>query len=119
MIAGVIASLGGGTLTVTRRAAGTYVNGVLVPGATTTLSIVGLVAPLSGEEMRREAPGRSSGDVQWVMTATAVLVPRGAPDTAQGGDLVSINGISYEVEAVERYAPSWTTGYRARVAKVG
>lgn len=118
-VAGIIASLGGAALTVTRRAAASYTAGVLVAGSTSTVSITALVAPLNGEELRREAPGRSSDDARWLMTATAVLVPRDVSDGGQAGDTVAIGGKSYEVSKVETFDGAGLSGYRALALKVG
>lgn len=118
-VAGIIASLGGAALTVTRRAAMTYSDGVATAGSTSTVSTRALVAPLSGEELRREAPGRSSDDARWLMTATAVLVPRDVIAGGQAGDLVSIGGVSYEVSKVETFDGAGLSGYRALALKVG
>ena len=120
-IAAIVSGRGGTSLTVTRRAAAVtpYVNGVAQAGSTSTLTINALVAPLNGEELRREAPGRSGDDARWLMTGTALLVPRDVAANGQGGDLVSIGGRSYEVSKVETFSGAGLSGYRALALLVG
>lgn len=119
MIASIVSGLGGSALTVTRRAAGSYSAGVFVAGSTSTLTVTALVAPVTGEDLQRLPPGRSSSDARALLTATAVLVPRDVAGNGQGGDLVSIGGVSYEVERVEHFSGAGMSGYRAVALKVG
>ncbi len=110
-LSNVIASLATGTYTVTRWAADSYdTNGVLVKGATSTLSVLACVQPLTGRDLQRLPEGRRTREGKAVYTATALRVEPVA-------DRISIDGETYEVESVRVWYDSGAY-YRAVALKV-
>lgn len=110
----LIGSLSTGTYTVTRRAAATYVAGILTPGATSTLSIVAAVVPATGRDLERLPEARRSVETRAVFTATALKI--GAQAAPYESDLVSIEGDSWEVQHLETW-PGLAGYYRAIVQR--
>ncbi len=95
--AGIISRLRtAASYTVTRRAKATYVDGVVVPGATSTFTIAAVVASTSGRDLKRLPEGRSSTDMQTIYTPTTLYV--GAQNGNYESDLVSLNGDQWEVQ---------------------
>lgn len=69
---GVIASLQTGTYTVTRRAAGAYVDGRYQPGATSTVEIVASVQPVTGRTLQDLPEGQRGEETRVVYTETEI-----------------------------------------------
>jgi hypothetical protein len=99
-------------LTVTRTAVGSYVDGVYVPGAESTLVVQAAVFPLSGEMLKRMPDGLDSSSVREVFTVSALRVS--AP--AQIPDRVTIDGALWQVETVENWSAAGNF-YRSLVRK--
>lgn len=86
--------------TVTRaNGAGAYVNGLWVPGGTTTFDIVASIQPISGREKQQLPEGFHTKEIRVVYTTTALQTQNGdaLPDT------VSIDGESWSVIRFERW----------------
>ncbi len=93
--ADLIDSFSTGTYQVTRRSAGTFVNGIATPGAESTFSIVAAVVPTPGKELLRLPELRRSIETKTVYTATTLTVG------VQGGndaDLILLDGEQWEVQ---------------------
>lgn len=63
-------------LTVYRQAAGSYVNGVWVPGAETAIMITASIQPTTGEEMLSLPEGRRDRKTYALFTSTKLEVVR-------------------------------------------
>lgn len=100
----VIESLGAATYAVKRRAAGSTSNGVFTAGSTSTLSLRAIAWTLSGHELQRRLEGRTGIELRALLTKTAVFIPEDAAGGAGGGDLVTIDGLDYEIEKVEKWS---------------
>ena len=88
----------GDLYTITRRAAATYVNGIAVPGATTTLQTTAAFWPASGRDLQRLPEGRRSlATMAGVSTEKLVLGGQGGANEA---DLITIDGEPWEVQTV-------------------
>lgn len=81
------------TLTITRKATGSYVNGHYVEGAGTNNSIQANVQPLSGSQIL-QLPEADRQKESWaVLTESEIRV----------NDIVTRNSKTYEVQRVEDY----------------
>jgi hypothetical protein len=100
-LAATVARFATGTYSVTRAAnAGTYVDGVFVPGSTSTLSIAASVQPVSGRELQRLPEGLRTRELLSLFTVDALLVE--APGVRP--DIITIRSETWQVERVERFA---------------
>jgi hypothetical protein len=81
-----------------RRAAGSFVNGVWVEGATTQMQILCTVQPATGEAMQRAPEGRRNESGYSVFTDTAI---RTAEKGANNPDIMVISGQVHECIAVD------------------
>lgn len=112
----------GRTLTVKRKAAGSYdVRGQYVAGAETTLDIVASIQPVSARERELLPEGTRLREMFKLYTTTQLLPPRGAPPI--GGDIVTINGEDFLVTSCQDYvthaSPSNTIRYyKAQVERI-
>jgi hypothetical protein len=79
------------TYAVTRPSAGTLELGRFVPGDTTPLTVVAVVVPLSGRDLKVLPEGRRVEDSRKVITVTQL----------KAGDLVTIDAESWEVFHVD------------------
>lgn len=103
-----------GTYTVTRAGGpGSYVDGVFVPASTSSTSVLAMVAPLDGRELLRLPEGLRSKELKQVFTIAALRVSA----AEERPDVVSIDGDSWQVERVERWAELGNF-YRSIVSKV-
>lgn len=102
-LSGVIASLSSGTYAVTRPAVAAYDDGVLQePDDDPTLfDIVASVQPATGRDLRRLPEGQDIFEVKVLFTQTEL---RTATFGGAGPDSVEINGESYQVQTVDRWA---------------
>lgn len=111
-----IDSLATGTYTVTRRAAGSYTDGIYNGGgAATTLTIEAVVEPatglqrvVGGDEMRHDDSGQRTNNIQVVYTRTQLYTRK----PAQEPDLITIDGRQYTVWRVEAWNLSGEVHYR-------
>lgn len=87
--------------TVTRKAAGTYTNGTYSPGATTTLSAVGSIQPLSGREQLSLPELQRGKEIYKIYTSTELYTVD--ESSAKKADLVSFQGKVFEVQKVEKW----------------
>lgn len=100
-LSGVIMALATGTYTVTRRAAGSVSGGIYAPGSSSTLSVKALVQPGEPEHLERLPEGTRLDDVKVVFSSSPLYTQNEA--TGAPADLLSIDGKSYEVEAVRDF----------------
>lgn len=115
--ADLIASFMTGTYTVTRRARGTFLAGRPVPGVATTFAIVASVQSAAGRDLMRLPELRRSVDTCVIYTVTELEV--GAQDGTNESDVVSIDGISWEVQHVEAWPQTQDLYWRAIAQAVG
>jgi hypothetical protein len=88
-----------GTYTVTRAStANTYVDGLVVASATTTLQVVGSVQPIPGKELERLPEGLRDAEVKVIWTKDEL---RCGPDTVP--DRLSVESATWQVEKVEKW----------------
>lgn len=99
-VSGVIASLASGTYTVTRTAAAGIVKGRATPGATTTISIVASIQPVTGKDLKRLPEGLRTEDLIAGWTSTEL---RTAAVAGVYADKITYLGGSYEVQKVESW----------------
>lgn len=107
----VLARLKTGTYTLTRRAAGSYVDGRFVDGASSTITgVVASVQPFPDRERRNLPEGIQTADARVFFTETPVQV---ADDTAKvPGDRVAIGGENFEAIKVEPWGGDLLPHYR-------
>ena len=111
---GLVSTFARQLVTVTSTAAGSYVNGNYVEGATSTEDILTAVYPATGEQLRSLPEGRK-GRETIVIYSSEALKTSTAPDGARA-DLVAYNGKSYEVIDVNKWA---SDGYECIAQRVG
>jgi hypothetical protein len=106
-----------GTLTATRRAAGTTDGrGRAVEGATSTFPLQGSVQPVTGRDLLRLPEGLRTRELVAIISATELHTANAAAGTV--ADVVAYQGASYEVQSVEDW--SLLGGYwRVVAAKEG
>ena len=93
----------GTPVTVTRKGAGTYTNGVFTPGTTTAISTVASVQPLSGKEM---ASLPELERVTGMFKAYFFIEVFTSDDQAgKPADVVSFASKAYRVKSVEPWGP--------------
>lgn len=103
-LSGVVDSLGTTTaLAVTRRGAASIVNGLHVPGSTTSLQMTAVVVPASPEDTQVLPEGRRTERILQLFTKEPLQTPRIG---VGAGDLVAVAGESYEVLHVEDWTSS-------------
>lgn len=116
-----IDSLATGTYTVTRRAAGTWVNGVYTPNPiTTTFTIRAVVQPafnlnrvIGGADMRHLDEGQFIWDTQVLYTQTP-LVTR---TTTNDPDIITIDGDDWTAFRVEKWDLAGQVHYRVIMSR--
>lgn len=106
-----IASLSTGSYTRTRYAAGSTADGVYTPGAPSTASIVAVVQPVSGAELKALPEGRHADDSRVVYSESELRVLP-LPDS------VTIEGAEFEVFKAKRWDAFGDTYYRAVVSRL-
>jgi hypothetical protein len=100
-LAATVARFATGTYDVTRAdGPGSHVDGVFVPGSTSTVTIRASVQPVSGRELERLPEGLRTRELLSLFTLDALLVE--APDVRP--DIVTIRGETWQVQNVERFA---------------
>lgn len=122
-----IDALATGTYTITRRARGTYTDGVYSgPGATTTFTIsavqesaTGLQRVTGGDETRADEQGRRTNDVRVIYTRTQLF----AESDAYEPDIITINGKQYRIWRCEPWDLAYYEGsnevhYQALATKI-
>ena len=111
-IGALIDSFATGSYQVTRRASAAPVRGVY--GATTdsVITIAASVQPASGQDLLRLPEGRRTNLTRVIFTTTELLT--GDAGAANEADLVTIDGLEWEVQHVERWQDSngYDVGYR-------
>lgn len=91
----------GQTVTITRYAAGTNVNGEYVAGAASTFDVVMSIQPLNGRDLLQLPEGQRTRNFLKGYCATELLtvnIPAGLK-----ADLVTVAGKNYEVQGVEHW----------------
>jgi len=81
------------TLTITRKAAGTYENGHYVDGTETVISIMANVQPLSGSQILQLAEADREKESWAILTESEIRV----------NDIAARGGKTYEVQRVEDF----------------
>lgn len=111
-VSDAIDTLATGTYTVTRSAASTYSGGRKVAGSTSTLTVTGVMVPLTGRQLERLPEGQRSGELRAFYTKTSL-------QTAGEGvaaDVISDDGRTWEVEDVDDWSDSG--GYCVAIARM-
>jgi hypothetical protein len=85
------------SVTVSRQAAGAFVNGVWVPGAVSTVTIQASVQPASAEDMQRLPEGRRQAGAVKLYTNDALLTEK----DDQKADRITIGQGEYEVATAD------------------
>lgn len=98
-------SLTGQTTTITRKAAGSYVDGRWVDGAATVYTAAGNVQPLNGRELLQLPEGDRNREYKKMYTAFAV----------QNDDVVTISGKTYQAQNVADWSDHPQPHYRVRL----
>ncbi len=98
--------------TITRATPSTYVEGVVVPGTSSTLEIQALVCPLSGADLAALPEGQFTREDLQVFAVVALRVE--AQDVEP--DRISVHGQLWKVIKLERWTPQGNF-YRAIVRK--
>lgn len=101
-IAGLIASFATGTYTVTRRGPSEVVRGRVQEPSSSTFTIVAAISPASGRDLERLPEGRMDSETRTLFTATELRV--GGQDQPYQADLVTVDGVQWEVQ----HAETWT-----------
>jgi hypothetical protein len=114
-IAALIARFGS-SVTVTRKGAGAYVNGVFVAGATSSLALTAAVQPLNGREFEALPTGERTTETLKMYSVDEILPPK--DDANIVGDVVSFDGKTYRVKSVERWVDSGLPFYKSILARV-
>jgi len=114
-MADVIALLASGTYSVTRPGITGIDSGRRVAGVTTSFSITASVQPASGRQMDRLPEGLREREGMTLWTPTELRTAQ----VSEGieADLVSIDGSTFEVVAIDRWA-ALGNYYRATVTRV-
>ena len=95
-----IAAFSTGTYTVTRRAAGSLVEGTYTPGATSTFSIDASIQPVTGRNVKAMPEGRRPEELRVVYTRTELV----AVSPGHGvGDVVTYKGEPWEVVTSQQW----------------
>ena len=97
-----IACLASGCYTVTRSSTTTVVNGRRAAPATSTFEIVASIQPATGRDMKRLPEGIRTTEIMTVFTSTELF--QALPESAREADRVAIDGGSFEMQVVERWA---------------
>ncbi len=113
-LSSVLESFATGSYTVTRQSPSSYgADGRLVAATPSYFEIRASVQPVSGRDLQRLPEGLRTSEIIAVFTATELRTQ----GPSQDPDLIEIDGDTYEVQKVERWA---TLGayYRALALKV-
>lgn len=100
----IIEDLGQSTYTVTRRAAASFTNGIATAGATSTITIAAAVWPATGRELQRLPELRRTLETRAGVTTTQLLT--GGQGSANEADLISIDGVLWEVQQCQTWDPN-------------
>ena len=103
-----------GTYTVTRRAPETRVKGRAVAGATSTLLVEASEQPLSGRDLQVLPEGQRADETRKLYSRTTLR----ARTPASAGDLVEIDGESWEVFNTQVWKYRGITYCRAYVSRL-
>lgn len=101
--------------TITRKSAGSYVNGKWVEGSTSTFTIQASVQPLRGEEIQLLPEGRRNSQAVRIYTDTQLYVKT---DEQTNPDKLTAFGESYEVLSVEPWQSNVINHYKCIAVKV-
>jgi hypothetical protein len=80
-----------------------YVDGIAVPGSTSTFDIKATVAPATGQDVMILPEGNRTEETRMVYTATQLK--GGGEGSATERDQVTIDGGAWEVKAVQTWRP--------------
>lgn len=87
------------TLTISRKAAGSYVNGRWVDGAETTFPAVGSLQPATGNKAQALMEGKRIIGIMEFITGTKLIAAD--PLTQSSGDIATIDETQWEVIHIE------------------
>lgn len=99
------------TQTIKRTVPGSYVNGVYVEGAETTLTIQASVQPMSGNDLVAVPEGRRASDMVKLYTSTD-LFSQGDTGSGQSPDRLVWLGKDYEISSKDVNQMSVISHYR-------
>ena len=103
--------------TVKRTVAGSYVNGVYVEGAETTLTIQASVQPMSGNDLVAVPEGRRAADMVKLYTSTD-LFSQGDAGSGQSPDRLVWLGKDYEISSKDVRQMGVISHYKMYAIKV-
>jgi hypothetical protein len=93
-------------VTITRKAAGTFTNGVYVDGASSTIVAIGSIQPLNGREQLSLPSLQHGKEIMKMYTSTELFTVNEASN--QKADLVNARGKIFEVQKVEPWEYDFT-----------
>ena len=102
-------------ITITRKAAGTYVSGVYIPGVTSSINAIASIQPLNGKELQALPELQHAKEVYKIYTSTELLTVNDALGTR--ADIVSFGGKTFEVQKVEPWQYDFTF-FKAIITRV-
>lgn len=113
----VLAALGQpDPIMITRRAAGSFVDGIFVPGAQSTLSIAAVVQPAPEKQLLPLPEGERS--TEGILIVSVVPLQTGDAEALTVADEVSWNDDVYKVVSVEDWSRQMNL-YQALAVRVG
>ena len=102
------------SFTVTRQTEGSYVNGRLVAGSTSSLTIEALIQPISGRELIESLPEGQSVNETRLLYTTTLLQTRTATDNP---DRVTFEGEPWTVINVEKWDAWGDVFYKVLISR--
>jgi hypothetical protein len=113
-LSGAVLDFATGTYNVTRAGGpGTYVAGVFTPAATSTVSVIASVQPMTGRDLQRLPDGLRAMELLVVFSVDELKVA--APGVRP--DVLAIDDATWQVETVERFNVLGNY-YRSIVSKI-
>lgn len=109
----------GRSFTVTRYATGTYTSGTFVAGATSTFSAVISAQPLTGKDLLNLPEAQRTRNYLKGYSATELFTAQ--QSSSEKADIVTIDGVDYEVQTVEYWTSEGNTidpFWKVRLAEV-
>jgi hypothetical protein len=104
-------------VTITRYAAGSYVNGTYVSGTSSTLNIQASIQPMKSEEMVTETQGRRLSDFIKIYTDTNINTAK--ESIGQQPDELTWRGSVYECMSVDVHQMDVIPHYKCVFVKKG
>ena len=101
MTASSLISSFGSTVTITRYAAGSYVNGSYVAGATSSISATMSVQPMNGRDLLLLPEGQRTRN--FLKGYSSVVVYTADQAASKKADVVTVGSKNYEVHSVQEW----------------